>query len=61
MTDKQFRYLTYAEAAEQFKVSVSTLRNWIRSGYIKQYRKPADKKAYVRTDEIERLRNAEPK
>lgn len=53
-------YLTYPQAAERFSVSVPTVRSWVRAGLIKRYRKPLDKRVYVRVDEIERLRSAEP-
>lgn len=53
-------YLTYDEAARRFDVGESTVRSWVRAGLIKRYRRPLDKRVYVRTDEIERMRNAEP-
>lgn len=57
-TDEE--YLTYAEAAERYGRKEVTVRSWVRAGLIKRYKRPIDKRAYVRVSEIERMRNAEP-
>lgn len=61
VTEQQDRKLTYEDAAAEFRVSVSTIRNWVARGYINQYSKPLDRKKYVSSAEIEALRNAEPR
>lgn len=50
--------VTLREAAEHFKVHLSTIRYWLRQypGYIRRYRKPLDKRIYVSLAEIEQLR-----
>ena len=60
MTQQEKEYLTYAEAAARYKVAEVTVRGWVRAGLIKRFRKPLDKKVYVRASEIDRLKNAEP-
>ena len=60
MTQQREEWLTLEEAAARFGRSVSTIRNYISGGYIKRYRKPLDKRVYVRPDEIEAALNQPP-
>jgi len=61
MMTAEEEYLTYDEAAERYHVGETTIRRWVREGYIKRYKKPVDRKAYVRVSDIEAMRNIEPK
>lgn len=60
MTQNRQEWLTLEEAAKQFDRSVSTIRNYIKEGHITAYRKPLDKRVYVRFDEIEAAFNQAP-
>lgn len=59
-TQQREEWLTLEEAAAKFGRSVSTIRNYISGGHIKRYKKPLDKRVYVRPDEIEAAINQPP-
>jgi excisionase family DNA binding protein len=48
-------YLTVRKAAQMLGVSVSTLRNWDRSGKLKPVRHPVNGYRLYRTEDLERL------
>ena len=54
-------FLTLEQAAARAGKSLQTIRNWVRAGLLKRYRKPLDKRIYVRADELARLLEGQPK
>ena len=61
MAKAREEWLTLDEAAKLSDRSKETIRNWIKAGYIKPYRKPLDKRLYVRFDELHALLDQEPR
>ncbi len=60
MAAQEEEYLTYQEAAERYGVGESTIRYWANMQRFKRYKKPRDKKAYLRVSDIEQYLHAEP-
>lgn len=53
MAQKGEEWLTLEDAAQLLGKSIPTLRYYISVGYIHSYRKPADRRVYVRYDELD--------
>ena len=60
MNTQEEEYLTYAGAAQRYGVGESTVRYWVNHSHLKRYKKPLDRKVYLKVSEIEAMRNATP-
>lgn len=53
--------LTLEEAEREYGLKRSTLYRWAKRGEVRVYRRPGDRKSYVRRAEVEKLRAFRPR
>ena len=53
--------LTLEEAEREYGLKRSTLYRWAKRGQVQVYRRPGDRKSYVRRSEVEKLKEFRPR
>ena len=61
MTAEDQKMLTLNDAAAELGMGISTLHRYIRNRGLKTYRKPGDRRGYLRAADVEQLKGFTPK